>query len=223
MNSEIVSAAKSSRATSAANGVSAQKHRFLAQYEQACGALTQCSELVEVKAVADKAEALAALAKIYGDGGGVRQAKILKLRAYRRMGEMAREISAQRREATGAARPQAGDGAHPILRAANLSRSEAKGALSLSNFTLEQMRRLESRRIIPSVTSSNGRNPLRFDENPAEDVMSGIHKLASSMKRANPREFKDYASSRVNRGSNVYWRSLSEEIIDYLQMVLGTK
>lgn len=61
------------------------------EYEAACNALAQCVDLDEAKYWSDKADALAAWAKIYRDDRISAQAKRLKLKAYRRMGELAAE------------------------------------------------------------------------------------------------------------------------------------
>lgn len=63
------------------------------QYEQAITALQECIELDEAKLWSDKADALAAWAKMYRDDKVSRQAKMLKLRAYRRMGQLAAELN----------------------------------------------------------------------------------------------------------------------------------
>lgn len=62
------------------------------EYETAVKALSECLTLDESKYWSDKADALAAWAKIYRDGDALRKAKALKLHAYRRMGELAGEL-----------------------------------------------------------------------------------------------------------------------------------
>jgi hypothetical protein len=61
-------------------------------YEEACRALVACTTIDEAKYFSDKAEALAAWAKIYKSDQAALEAKRLKLHAYRRMGELAAEI-----------------------------------------------------------------------------------------------------------------------------------
>jgi len=61
-------------------------------YEEACKALAACSTIDEGKYWADKAEALAAWAKIYKSDKAAVEAKRLKLHAYRRMGQIAEEL-----------------------------------------------------------------------------------------------------------------------------------
>lgn len=61
-------------------------------YEEACKALAACITIDEAKYFSDKAEALAAWAKIYRSDQAAVEAKRLKLWAYRRMSELADEL-----------------------------------------------------------------------------------------------------------------------------------
>lgn len=62
------------------------------QYEEAVKALDACLAIDEAKYWSDKADALAAWAKIYRNDVAGRRAKQLKLHAYRRMGALAEEL-----------------------------------------------------------------------------------------------------------------------------------
>jgi hypothetical protein len=62
------------------------------EYEAACKALATVTTIDEAKFWTDKAEALAAWAKIYKSDRAAVEAKRLKLHAYRRMGELAAEL-----------------------------------------------------------------------------------------------------------------------------------
>jgi hypothetical protein len=67
------------------------------KYHEACRALAECTTIDEAKQWHDKAEALAAWAKIYkNDQAGV-EARRLKLHAYRRMGILAEQIQPGKR------------------------------------------------------------------------------------------------------------------------------
>lgn len=61
-------------------------------YEEAVKALGECLSLDDAKYWDNKADALAAWAKIYHDDKVGRQARALKLEAYRRMGTLAGEL-----------------------------------------------------------------------------------------------------------------------------------
>src|SRR5208282_4621524 len=62
------------------------------EYETAITALTECAHLDEAKYWDNKADALAAWAKIYHSDECARKAKMLKMHAYRRMGQLAGEL-----------------------------------------------------------------------------------------------------------------------------------
>ncbi|MBA0084678.1 MAG: hypothetical protein HRJ53_06765 [Acidobacteria bacterium Pan2503] len=62
------------------------------EYEAACKALAACRSIDDAKVWSDKADALAAWAKIYHDDKIEREAKMLKLHAYRQMAALAKEV-----------------------------------------------------------------------------------------------------------------------------------
>src|ERR1700690_2101621 len=62
------------------------------EYETALQALQECITLEDTKYWSDKADALAVWAKIFHSDDAARKAKQLKLKAFRRMGELAREL-----------------------------------------------------------------------------------------------------------------------------------
>jgi hypothetical protein len=62
------------------------------EYEQALKALASCRQIDDAKYWSDKASALAAWAKIYHSPQVMREAKLLKLHAYRHMAELAHAI-----------------------------------------------------------------------------------------------------------------------------------
>jgi hypothetical protein len=65
------------------------------EYTTACKALAACLTIDEAKHFSDKADALAAWAKIYRSREAHIQARRLKLHAYRRIGELAIELRPQ--------------------------------------------------------------------------------------------------------------------------------
>lgn len=70
-------------------------------YEQACKAIAACTAIDEAKYWSDKADALAAWARIYNEDKVSIEAKRLKLHAYRRMAEIADAIMPQWRAERG--------------------------------------------------------------------------------------------------------------------------
>jgi hypothetical protein len=62
------------------------------EYTEACKLLAECREIDEAKYWSDKASALAAWAKIFHSTRVAREARLLKLHAYRRMAELAKDV-----------------------------------------------------------------------------------------------------------------------------------
>lgn len=98
------------------------------KYAEAVKALQECRSIDEAKLWGDKADALAAWARIYSHDEAGKQAKLLKLHAFRRMGELA--------EALRPTRPPQGcgnkPGAHSLLVEHGVSRGNATMAMRLS-------------------------------------------------------------------------------------------
>lgn len=62
------------------------------EFEEAVNSLIECRQIQDAKYWSDKASALAAWAKIYHSHKVEREAKLLKLHAYRKMAELTKEI-----------------------------------------------------------------------------------------------------------------------------------
>jgi hypothetical protein len=114
------------------------------EYETAIKALTECVTLDEAKYWSDKSDALAAWAKIYHSNDAQRKAKLLKMHAFRRMGEIAAEIRPQQKK--GGGRPGGGAGSLPgpisLLQEHGLGRNEAGAARRLALLPDRQFQRL---------------------------------------------------------------------------------
>lgn len=111
------------------------------EYEQAVTALQACCTLDETKYWSDKADALAAWAKIYRSDEASRKAKMLKLHAYRRMGELARELGKQ------------SGGALPALQDAGLRGYQARAAMTASRLPVREFNSLVNSEKPPSPSS----------------------------------------------------------------------
>lgn len=101
------------------------------QYSEAVRALAACQTIDDAKLYSDKADALAAWAKIYKhDQAGI-EAKRLKLHAYRRMGDLAREL-----RPWGSGSPSGGGGTRPgavaLLKETGLRQHQANAAVAVS-------------------------------------------------------------------------------------------
>lgn len=99
------------------------------QYEEAVKALDACLAIDEAKYWSDKADALAAWAKIYRNDVAGRRAKQLKLHAYRRMGTLAAELRPNKHTGTNQG---AAPGPLSLLREQGLTESQASVARKLA-------------------------------------------------------------------------------------------
>lgn len=125
------------------------------EYEEACKALAACVTLDEAKYWDNKADALAAWAKIYHDDKAGRNARALKLWAYRRIGELAAELQPGRK-------PGRGGGSSPgptsLLMEKGFQRYEANAARRLARAPKAEVERLTSlpRPPAPTYLSESG-------------------------------------------------------------------
>lgn len=110
------------------------------EYETAVKALAACVTLDEAKYWDNKADALAAWAKIYHDKKVEREAAALKLWAYRRMGELAGELRPQKNYGG------SGGGLTPgplsLLKENGLTKSNAMAARRLARVSREHVEAL---------------------------------------------------------------------------------
>lgn len=122
------------------------------EYETAVKALTECCSLDESKYWSDKADALAAWAKIYRSDETVRKAKMLKLHAYRRMGELAAELRPKHnpRKGEGAGKGHL-PGPRSLLREHGLSIAEADSARVLSELSERRFKKLLQNPVAPTT------------------------------------------------------------------------
>lgn len=106
------------------------------QYEEACKSLAECRSLDEALFWGNKADALAAWAKLYKSEQAAVEAKRLKLHAYRRMGEIAEQIRpTETKNYKGLGRPI---GARSLLIEHGLKPSQSETALRISRINRKQ-------------------------------------------------------------------------------------
>lgn len=124
------------------------------QYEAALKSLQECVTLDEAKTWSDKADALAAWARIYRNDEVGRKAKQLKLHAYRRMGALAGEL--RPRKSGGRYRDGKFCGGFPgptsLLKESGLSPNQARDARRLAKISQEKFDGYIERAHIPSPT-----------------------------------------------------------------------
>jgi hypothetical protein len=108
------------------------------EYESAVRSLIACSTLDDAKYWSDKADALAAWARIYHHDRAGLEAKRLKLHAYRRMGELAKELrpGGALGKAPGGLALGRAPGPQSLLIEAGLSKLQARSAARLRDLPL---------------------------------------------------------------------------------------
>jgi len=118
-------------------------------YTTAVKALAECCNLDEASTFVDSSEALAAWARIYKKNEAGRQARQLRLHAYRRMGQIARELAPVKPI------PGGGRQAGPVakLREHGLSRHGADAANHLGKMGDEDFDAVVNQDIPPAPTS----------------------------------------------------------------------
>lgn len=179
------------------------------EYEAAVHALQACCSLDETKYWSDKADALAAWAKIYRDNNAVLKAKRLKLHAYRRMGEIAAELRPAHTTKTRG--PGGGPGALPgpraLLKGLGLPVSGVDAARKLAMLPKAEFERIvEDRPVAPST--------LRYLNNntPWRDIARSAMALRSDCRKRSAAEVVDaMAQSEITSAS-----ALVCEIMDWL-------
>lgn len=124
------------------------------EYETAVKALAACVTLDEGKYWSDKADALAAWAKIYQSNETLRKAKQLKLHAFRRMGQLAAELRPKTRRSL--------PGPQSLLRETGLSRMDACAADRIGRLPERRFEKILQKPKAPTsiVTEMYRRDPL---------------------------------------------------------------
>ena len=182
------------------------------EYETACKALEACCTLEEGKYWSDKADALAAWAKIFHDSKIERQAKILKLRAYARMGELAKELYPKLVYLGG---DRGSRGAQTeLMERASMSRHEASTAVRLARVPPEKRKELES---LPKIPAPSTVVNSAYKGRPAGEALQKLTVLASVCRTTSPGEVKKYAATHPN----CKLLENAEELYDWLGLLLG--
>jgi hypothetical protein len=125
-------------------------------YEQAITALAECLSIDDAKLWHDKADALAAWAKIYHSNEVARQARALKLHACRRMGELAFELNPARRKAGAGMHGKSGymhPGSQKTLLQAGVKHGQATACSNLARLSKEQFEHLANLPRPPAPTT----------------------------------------------------------------------
>ena len=120
-----------------------------ASYADAVRALIRCQNIDEAKEFSDAADALAVWARIYKQNEAGRQAKQLRLHAFRRMGLLARELAPAKGRAGGGSQP----GPVALLRKHGITRHQADAANHLAKITLGEFEQFVDQERPPAPTS----------------------------------------------------------------------
>lgn len=136
-------------------------------FNEAVKALAACRTLDEAIYFDNKADALAAWAKIHKSDQAGREARALKLHAYRRMGILAEELQPTNRRQVARDHERGSQfltgmrpGAAALLRSSGLSPAAANAAIAVSKASESQFADLISKERPPSP--NNARNKLRL-------------------------------------------------------------
>lgn len=184
------------------------------QYEQAVQALAECLSLDEAKVWSAKSDALAAWAKIYRDDDVGRKARALKLHAFRRMGELAREQRPGK-----IIPPPKGCKGHPgftrlpgpksLLEELGLKASDANACLSISKMKLE---RFENAINSPKPPSPNTLTRRGAHSSITYQRLSPLFSVRSMCRLMPPED----AARSLHQGEMALVVPLVREVIDWL-------
>lgn len=115
-----------------------------AEYEEAIHAIQACVTLDEAKYWDNKADVLAAWSKIYHSNEVERQARILKLHAYRRMSDLLAETKKHRKTP---------DSPTKVLRAGGMSAKQVQGVMAVGKMPKADFDRVLAAEKIPTPTA----------------------------------------------------------------------
>lgn len=152
------------------------------EYEDAVRALAACLTLNESKYWSDKADALAAWARIYRNDDVGLKAKRLKLHAYRRMGEIAAELRPVRGRIQGIGNGKGSlPGPRSLLKEHGLSVAAADAARTLAALPKRRFNQVLQRPVAPTTI----RHLVR-DETVWHDVSRVSMSMRSVLRRYTP-------------------------------------
>lgn len=190
------------------------------EYESAITALIACMSIDDAKYWSDKSDALAAWAKIYKQDETGRQAKRLKLHAFRRMGEIAAELQGDR-----PSRGRGNKGPGTTLIASGLSARNATAAVRLSRAPQPKFNTLVERAVSVGRANSeligvSGANYRRSSDSwrwltsttAPENSTPHLLSVRSALRR---RAAKEVAAG-ISDGEIIAARSLAVELMEWL-------
>lgn len=164
------------------------------EFEEAVKALAACREIDEAKYWSDKASALAAWAKIYHSTKVSREARLLKLHAYRRMAELAADIKAARGQGR----------VRDVLSEQGLSVTEARQIEGVGRASREAFDR--------AVNAANPPSPWAFTRGPDVAELKPLRSMHTLVSHIEPARI----ASLIDGKSRETFREMIAEITDWL-------
>lgn len=181
------------------------------EYETAIKALVACTTLDEAKYWSDKSDALAAWAKIYRSDDVLLKAKQLKLHAYRRMGQLAKEL-----RPGGVGHDGNKPGPKTLLMENGMSRMHADAARRLATIPEQTFEHIVRTRPVAPTTISRV-----LHKHPTFADFSGrMMTLRSVFRKHAPREMASLmqqTSPAIQESTRVLVRELSEWLDEFEQ------
>ncbi len=169
-------------------------------YQEAVNAIAACKTFDEAKNWSDRADAMAAWAKIYADDAIEREAKSLKLHAYRRIGLLAAEM----RPLTFRGR-QGVQGPSSLLQEQGFNKSKTASISKIARMPQKQFEAVAASKKPPSPSVLTNRY-LRPNPEWAE-MSNRMHQLQSAIRQAHP---KDMAGSLSEKDTEAAMKSCLE-------------
>lgn len=180
-------------------------------YAQACKALEACATMDEGKYYADKADALAAWAKIYGSDEDSRAAARLKLKAYARMGALAEELRpsrVSRKDGSGMEY-----GARSLLMEHGLSEGQSNAARKLSSLPASEFEEILKNPVAPTTAHRRLSRPSRSENwNTFGNLPGSPTNFLSYCRRNDAGEL----AKGMNDDESIRARAIVREAIDWL-------
>ncbi len=177
------------------------------EYEAAVRSLSQCTTLDESKYWRDKADALAAWAKIHHSNEILRKAKALKLHAFRRMGELSAELNPRKPVKNGRGSIP-GSGPRSLLKRHGLSEAEADAARMLAQMPEKRFEKLLKRPIAPTT--------LRYLRQADEAGWHEIARTAMSLRSVFRRHTPAQAVLMLSVEQRMHAREMMIELTEWL-------
>lgn len=179
------------------------------QYESAVKSLQECITLDDAKIWSDKADALAAWAKMYRNDDVGRKAKQLKLHAYRRMGQLAHEIGKGRAEKKN---PQDHIGG-PVktLMKEGFTRNKAETIRRISTLPEEKFQKIIDHPKSPPTPNHLVRVALRPNPDWSQ-AKSILWRMGADLQKYQPRRL----AKSIDAKDAIFARKMSRQLMDWL-------